>query len=343
MKMKFDTSLLNSIPILEVAHKLGISVKKKKAMCFNGHDSKTPSLSFDIKGNLWHCFGCNDSGNNIMLVMRVLNRDFVSSCLWLKETFIIGSPNDGYQKREIIKYQDQRVEIRKNENRCDPEVYSWIIRETSLTANAINYLVNHRGFSKETLEKLNIRCIDKPSEFFIKAREKWGISRLVKCGLAKESGNNSVTFLWWDETIIFPFYDQLDNIIYLQGRRIGDKEPKYINLLGVETPIYNLSILKCLKKNQKIFICEGIPDTIAAIEKGLNSVGILGANNFKDKWVEIFTDYIVVVIPDNDKAGDKFVHDLEKLFEQRRKAIQVAHIPPKYKDYADYMYHLKRG
>lgn len=65
------------IPILEVAESLGLEVgTDKKAYCFNGHDSKTKSLSFDVKTNLYKCFGCNCGGDTIALVMSVMKRTF---------------------------------------------------------------------------------------------------------------------------------------------------------------------------------------------------------------------------------------------------------------------------
>ena len=38
------------------------------------HNEKTPSLS--IKGNLWHCFGCNDGGDSISFIMKSKNLNF---------------------------------------------------------------------------------------------------------------------------------------------------------------------------------------------------------------------------------------------------------------------------
>jgi DNA primase len=64
------------IPILEVAQRLGIQIINKQAFCFNGHDRKTPSLTFYSKTNSFHGFGCSAGSTNIDLVMQAEYLDF---------------------------------------------------------------------------------------------------------------------------------------------------------------------------------------------------------------------------------------------------------------------------
>ena len=66
---KADLSPIKRIAILEVAGRLGIEVKGKKAICFGDHDTD-PSLSFVPAKNIWKCFGCDKKGDSITLVMN---------------------------------------------------------------------------------------------------------------------------------------------------------------------------------------------------------------------------------------------------------------------------------
>jgi DNA primase len=77
----------NAIPIIDIAHKLGLSFKKDKTFCFNGHDKKSPSLSIKRKGNYFKCFGCGIGGDSIKLVMEYHNYDFKSALHWLSTNF----------------------------------------------------------------------------------------------------------------------------------------------------------------------------------------------------------------------------------------------------------------
>lgn len=66
---QIDTSEIHNLPIKTVASHLGIKVLRgNKAMCFTGHDKNTPSLSFHLKKNYWHCFGCDSGGDPVMLI-----------------------------------------------------------------------------------------------------------------------------------------------------------------------------------------------------------------------------------------------------------------------------------
>ncbi|NGX48435.1 MAG: DNA primase [Candidatus Anoxychlamydiales bacterium] len=75
-------------PILEVAESLGLEIgTDKKAYCFNGHDEKTKSLSFDVKTNLYKCFGCNCRGDSIIaLVMSVMKCTFKEAVDFILKT-----------------------------------------------------------------------------------------------------------------------------------------------------------------------------------------------------------------------------------------------------------------
>lgn len=77
-------SAFNQYPIICVAEKLGIKfMSKSKALCFRGHDVKTPSLSFNPQKNYFHCFGCGVGGGPISLVMNYLNFNYKEAISWL--------------------------------------------------------------------------------------------------------------------------------------------------------------------------------------------------------------------------------------------------------------------
>ena len=127
-------------------------------------------------------------------------------------------------------------------------------------------------------------------------------------------------FVWWDHTILFPFYGLNGDVLYLQGRRIAG-EPKYVNLRGLRTEVFNLRALYGLAKGSPIYICEGITDVLSATEGGLTAVGILGAHSFRPEWVSLFLDYNITVIPDADSAGQQFYTKIEQAFRVFGKSV----------------------
>ena len=76
-------STARSMNLLDVAHRLGIELKKKGVDSFFGncpfHEDKTPSLhASPTKGSsgVWYCFSCQRGGDPIALVMEVNNMTF---------------------------------------------------------------------------------------------------------------------------------------------------------------------------------------------------------------------------------------------------------------------------
>lgn len=64
----FD-QIKDSIDIVDVVEKYGLQINRHgKALC-PFHEEKTPS--FSIKGQHWHCFGCNEGGDVIDFISRI--------------------------------------------------------------------------------------------------------------------------------------------------------------------------------------------------------------------------------------------------------------------------------
>src|SRR5689334_17614380 len=83
-----DLETIKRIPILEIARRLGIETRGNKAMCFGQHDKQTPSLSFHVGRNYWHCFGsCGKGGDGVALVQAVLDLDFKQTLDWFQREF----------------------------------------------------------------------------------------------------------------------------------------------------------------------------------------------------------------------------------------------------------------
>ena len=81
---RIDLQKLRELPIEGVAERLGLTVKRHKALC-PFHNDHHASLSFKVSRNTYRCFVCGASGGTIDLVMRYLNKDFVEACRWLAD------------------------------------------------------------------------------------------------------------------------------------------------------------------------------------------------------------------------------------------------------------------
>jgi len=321
-----------AISILSVAARLGIVIKNNKAICF-AHDEKTPSLSFNDRKGVYFCHGCGIKGNVFTLVSIILKLDSKATSQWFDMNYFYVEKKNSYSLIPTVDNSTIANKGGESDYRSDPEIYRWLIQQNILSMEAEDYLVTNRGFSKDLIHELKIRDILNPIEFFKKLENKWGRSRLVKCGLLSYNAKGLLKPIWWDHIITFPFEDLDGEIIYLQARRfnVNDKI-KYVNLKGVKKEIFNLKCIAGMKPGEKLFICEGIPDTITMLEYGQKAIGILGANSFNPKDVITLLDYTIYVIPDSDPAGQGMAQLVIETFKKVGKPVKKVNLPNAIKD-----------
>lgn len=340
---KNDIDNLNSIPIRQVAERLGIEINRaKKTKCLVHSPDNNPSMSFSDRAdmNMWHCFTCGAGGGVIRLVQVKTGWSFSDSCIWLSKEFnviVSTSIKSSHTKLELtakpISLNTQIVEC----HIADTEVYNWIIDNLSIDEESIHYLTKIRKFPLRYITKLNIKSIPDPDVFFVLCRQKFGTDRLLTAGIAKVNKYGKIVPVWWDKVIIFPFYNEKSEVIYLQARRMkSDQYAKYVNLKSIPLPLYNVQILSSLEDQADVLICEGIPDCIASMIMGKNAVAIIGAHGFQEKFVDLFKFNRVTIIPDNDKnfVGEQSALKIKAML--NKKGIPVSIIPLQtYKDIAE--------
>ncbi|PUE65475.1 toprim domain-containing protein [Arcobacter caeni] len=327
--MKKDTEKLNNIPIAKVANLLDIDISSKKVVkCFKGHGEKTPSLSFQLNKNFFNCFSCQISGGPINLVKEFYNCSFIEACSWLENRFF-NSTNTISNNFESPKYQSKILE--EDFFEADSEVYEWLIQNTTLSQETIAYFKS-RGITEKTLNDFKIKDIQNPYFILNEAKNRWGLDRVIKCGLWKYK-NYKYMPVWWHHVILFPFFDIQDRITYIQGRFLNH-EYRWMNLSGVKSTIFNARIFNNLKFSDNVVITEGLTDTLSLYQRGINAIGIMGASNFKIEYVDILKNYEILVAPDNDPAGEMFYKKIEKLFEVH-KSIRKVVIPSQFNDVND--------
>ena len=157
---------------------------------------------------------------------------------------------------------------------------------------------------------------------------------------------------WSDRShaITIPMFDVNSREICAYGYRFFEGKAKYKNtknIPGVFTKgeyLYNLD--KCLglmRKQKRLFVCEGHFDSIAGIQMGYPTVAYCGISLSKNH-VELIRQYSskldgfqVVIIPDNDGKASKFVTRARELFQKHypQASVKVLEITGELKDTND--------
>jgi DNA primase len=302
---------LKNIPILDIAEKLGIATNGKKPIPCPFHNEKTPSFVLGYKdSNKFKCFGCDIGGTSIDLILETLGtKEIPQAIKWAEDNgFLTGHyhaiPARKHAINEPKASQRHETRLGKEFN----EIYEYFLNLLPFPAKD-SYLIKDRHLSYETLEKNNIRAINKDYKNIL--LEKFSESDLLASGLLSKKEN--VYFSFYDCLAVIPFY-QDGKIVYLQGRGKPDANRKNVFLTNLTPP---LVYIPKLSEAKEVYITEGIITGLSLLGDNLNSISLLTSNSVKEeilKDLEPLKDKLFLFCPDIDKGGKQAFEKLANLF-----------------------------
>lgn len=329
---------LAELPIEEVAEKLGITVKSHKAHCFM-HDDHNPSLSFNVKNNMFFCFVCNKGGGPIQLVQEREGLNFQDACNWLGSQFDIWWPEDKHYKK-TVKRAKKKIYLPKNEEKTcvfDEGVFAWLINNAGLSELANIFLFEKRRFKKDVIQKLNIKSVSDSQKVLKALLNYFGEERCLAAGIIKR-GNSGLYFYFYTPCLLFPYYEKDGRLVGLQSRYLGIKEnaPRFQFLSSRKTRLFNLPVLNTIKNGDKLFVSEGVTDCLAMLSNGLNAVAIPSATILPLEDLITLANFDLHMYPDQDEVGQKAFMELRRFFVNNYSTIKAEKLPEGVKDYSDY-------
>ena len=183
-----------------------------------------------------------------------------------------------------IKGVDSRSEWGAKERKIDPlpnpdECHNNLLGD----ADALDYLMNVRGFSKEIIDRQKIGLIHK--QYFREAGEV--------------------------RALVYPYLVN-GNIVFAKYRTLPPSPKDFNCPTGHDAPLYNGEYLK--EGIDEVIFVEGEANTVFMMSQGIeNVVGVPGANFKKASWIEALDRIApkrLYVMYDNDKAGTKAAQSL---------------------------------
>lgn len=270
------------------------------------HNEKTPSFSVSPQKGIFHCFGCGEGGNSIGFLMKIENISFYEAVKRLAEKANVELPKaeNGDFDRGLAKKKEREL-----------------IFEINKAAAAHFY--NNLKSSDAGIKYFKGRDIDgvcAKSFWLGYAKDSWDdmFSHLKSLGYAESdilkagliTGNDAGKFYdRFRNRVMFPIFDERDNIIGFGGRVLNDDKPKYLN--SPEGLVFskgkNLFSLNAAKRTRADFVilAEGYMDVIALAKNGwVNSVATLGTA-LTEEQAKILKKYFkeAVICYDSDSAG----------------------------------------
>lgn len=304
-----NTETIKSGSITALAESLGIEIRSGKAKCL-WHEEKTPSLSFDDSLGIYKCFGCGETGDHISLYQKVKGVSFKDAC-------------------EALGSADIVAPMARKENATDSELYESFIEYlySKGRGEVVDSFLKDRGFTEETLSRFMIAGIRDVEDVRRYLLETFGKERLMKAGMISAGG-----FVFRNHPIIIPVVSG-GRIVSVRARNLTGDQPKYMQVIGIPVPLFNSD-----EDGEEIYLTEGEFDSISLSQCGAVSYGISGTNGFKDSFVEKFKDKDVVLVFDNDAAGEKARKDVSEKLKDVANSISYI-VPSLAKDVNEMLQH----
>lgn len=107
--MNFIREVKERADIIKVAEYYGLKLDRAHKCICPFHKEKTASFSISPQKQIWHCFGCNDGGDSISLVSRLLNINALEAAKNINYTLGLGLDAERPSSYlEINKYKQKR-------------------------------------------------------------------------------------------------------------------------------------------------------------------------------------------------------------------------------------------
>lgn len=290
---------------------------------FPDHKEKTPSFSVSEAKQVYHCFGCQKSGNIFTFLNQYQGMSFPQCVEYLADRASISLP------KETLEFDDKN-QIRKKEilklNKTAMAYFAQNLENAGKDSYVRQYMVT-RGLSGEVVSLFRLGWTFPEWEGLANHLKSKGHSlelaedaRLVK-RKSKENGYYDI----FRERLIFPITNSMGDVLAFGGRILAQGEPKYLN--SPETPVFQKGKIfygleqtaRYIRSQDQVIIVEGYMDLISLYQNGIrNVVATMGTALTSDhgRVIKRLTRNVVVLF-DGDRAGrDAAERSLSLLLEQ---------------------------
>ena len=310
-----DRDFINDLPNrVDIVGLINKRVALKKAgkdykACCPFHEEKTPSFTVVPTKQIYHCFGCGESGGIIDFIMKYDHLAFVEAI----ET-VAGESGISVIYDQTAKPVDMRF---KRYNKLMEELsgfYQEQLKTSAAKKKVVDYAKN-RGVSGSIAKRFELGFAPPGwTNLFdaYKDSEESTQDLLTMGMIVTKKDKKDDYYDRFRDRLMFPIHNTKGSVIGFGGRVLSSKDnPKYLN--SPETPLFSKSkelygLYHCRKYSRKIdaiIVVEGYMDVIALHQQGItNVVATLGtATTSSHLQVLSRTAETIVFCFDGDKAG----------------------------------------
>jgi len=300
------------------------------------HEERTGSFHVSPDERLYHCFGCQASGDAFKFVMETEGVDFSGALETLAQRFGVELEVEAEDPRAAARRQRRdRLQSLVDRAAVYYARYLWEAREA---ADARDYLLG-RGLREKTLREFRVGYAPSAWDRMMLASRRAGFTdeELLDVGLAQRSKQRpGQIFDRFRGRIMFPSVDQRGRVVGFGARALREAQrPKYLNsaeneLYSKREQLFGIDLARAsAARAGRIILVEGYTDVLALHQAGLsNAVGIMGTS-LTEEQVGIL-DRVVSVLElclDADRAGQEAMLRAARLAESRKLELRVVPLP----------------
>ncbi len=314
--------VFEAVDMVRLMSDRGIDLRRAGVNSYFGncpfHDERTGSFHVSPDERLYHCFGCQASGDAFKFVMETEGVDFVGALESLASRFGVALET----RDENPEAAARRERFTRLTGLLDRTAgfYARYLWESAEAAQARDYL-SGRGLAEEVLREFRVGFSPGGWDRIIGMSRAAGFSEqeLLDVGLAVRSRKRPGTV--YDQfrgQIMFPAADERGRVRGFGARRLRDEpgpdgrpRPKYVNtsdgtLYHKREVLFGVHLARGpAAKAGRMILAEGYTDVLALHQAGIrNAVGIMGTS-LTNEQVETLAKIagIGVLCLDADNAG----------------------------------------
>ena len=289
--------VFEAVDMVRLMSDRGIELRRAGVNSYFGncpfHDERTGSFHVSPDERLYHCFGCQESGDAFKFVMETEGVDFVGALESLASRFGVTLETRD-EDPEAAARRERFARLTGLLNRA-ATFYARYLWESAEAAEAREYLEG-RGLAEEVLREFRVGFSPGNSwDRIIVISRKAGFSEqdLLDVGLAVRSRRHAGTV--YDQfrgQIMFPAADERGRVRGFGARRLRDDpgpdgrpRPKYVNtadgtLYHKREVLFGVHLARQpAAKAGRMILAEGYTDVLALHQAGIrNAVGIMGTS-----------------------------------------------------------------
>ena len=272
---------------------------------FPEHNEKTPSFSVSQSKQLYHCFGCQNSGNIFTYLQKQRGLNFGESVEYLAHKS--GIPLPQKQNYKTSSHHQSFFQLNKKISHFYKQQLN-----NKPDSHPVKKYLKKRGWKEEWIDFFNLGYAPKGNALLNFLRDPKEQQAAKDLGLIHRSQEGE-RYDNFRHRLIFPILSNRRQVLGFGARALDDSLPKYINsresqIFQKGKVLYGLNeSTPFLKQKSVILIVEGYTDFLSLWQAGFKNLGATLGTALTSLHARLLKRYVdsVVLVFDGDEAGLK--------------------------------------